>query len=215
MVYSLCIAWSVATILVGYLICTPLSRLWTLSAAGHCANTTAAYISLGVFDVALDMAVFTLPIPVLYKLQVPKHTKIVLLATFALGLLTIVAGIMRMVAVIRIDFNADVVEGVVANAYWCSIESAVGIIVACCLTLRPLLDRIITFLARFFPQLQSTNKSRRTATHEFSKSDPVKSTASSHFVRLYDSQELPLQGLSRDGQESRKESTNRASTETV
>ena len=213
-VYILSIGWSLATTLVGYLICTPISELWTKSPGGHCGNTTAAYVSLGVFDVLLDMAVFSLPLPMLYRLQVPKTAKIALLATFGLGTFTIVAGIMRLVAVIQIDYQINFVEAQVGDAYWCTIESSVGIIVACCMTLRPLLDRLLTVLKNHFPQLRSTNNSRPTAGHML----PIKGAEivadTSSFVRLHDEQELPLEEI-QIPRTTPGNSTNRASLELV
>ena len=58
-------------------------------------NTLAAYVSLGVLDVVLDVAVSLLPLPMSYKLQVARQAKFALVATFGLGLFTIVAGTMR------------------------------------------------------------------------------------------------------------------------
>lgn len=43
----------------------------------------------------------------LYRLQVMRHAKAALMATFGLGLFTIIAGIMRLVAVIQIDYQLD------------------------------------------------------------------------------------------------------------
>ena len=195
-VYILSIGWSIATILVGWVICTPLSELWTKAPGGHCGNTTAAYVSLGVFDVLLDMAVFSLPLPMLYSLQVAKHAKVALVATFGLGLFTIVAGVMRLVAVIQIDYQRNFDEAQVGDAYWCTIESSVGIIVACSMTLRPLLDRLLIVLKRYFGQLHGINSSRRTGGRKLPTKDLETTTDNASFVRLHDDhQDLPLEGL--------------------
>ena len=194
-VYILSIAWSIATILVGWVICTPLSELWTKAPGGHCGNTAAAYVSLGVFDVLLDIAVFSLPLPMLYKLQVAKHAKVALTATFGLGLFTIIAGVMRLVTVIQINYLINFTEAEVGDSYWCAIESSVGIIVACSLTLRPLLDRLLTLLKRSFGQLHITNNSRRTGGRKLPSTD-LESNENASFVRLHDDhQDLPLEGL--------------------
>ena len=196
-VYILSIAWSLATILVAYLICTPLSKLWTEASAGHCGNTAAAYVSLGVLDVVLDIAVFSLPLPMLYKLQVTKHAKFALVATFGLGLFTIVAGVMRLVAVIQmigIDYLIDLNEAEVGDAYWCAIESSVGIIVASSMTLRPLLDRLLTALKRWFGQLHSSKKGSRTIGHKTSAKHSGVTSDDTPFWRLHDDhQELSLE----------------------
>ena len=51
------------------------------------------------------MMVFALPVPMLYILRVPFPAKVALFGTFCLGIFTVVAGIMRFVAVIGIDFS--------------------------------------------------------------------------------------------------------------
>lgn len=194
--YILSIGWSLATILVGYLICTPLPELWTKAPEGHCGNTTAAYVSLGVFDVLLDIAVFSLPLPMLYKLQVTTHAKVLLAATFGLGLFTIAAGVVRLVAVIQIDYMINFEKGQVGDAYWCTIESSVGIMVACSMTLRPLLDRLHTALHRYFGQLRNSDNSRRTAGRKLPTKHSETVTGNSSFMRLHDDRrELNMEGL--------------------
>ncbi|KAL9101416.1 MAG: hypothetical protein Q9163_003327 [Psora crenata] len=170
-VYSLSLGWSVATMLVGYLICSPISKLWDLTAAGHCGDQVAAYITLGVLDVILDIAVYMLPIPMIYRLQVPLHTKIALATSFALGLLTILASVMRLVAVIQIDFAADFVEGQVSDAYWCAIEVSVGIIVASSIVMRPLLERMPSLFGRFSSWGKSLVGSDRTPSQQSLKAN--------------------------------------------
>ncbi|MCJ1314525.1 hypothetical protein MMC25_008207 [Agyrium rufum] len=163
-VYGLCIAWTVATVLVGYTICIPLSAQWDLTSTGNCGNETAAYVSLGVLDAATDIAVFLLPLPMLYTLQVPMHTKIALISTFGLGIFTIASSILRLVSVIQIDFNQDFEQGQVNDVLWCSIECSVGLIVASSLVMRPLLDRGIHLLSRI------TGSSRGSSTMRGSES---------------------------------------------
>ena len=140
--------------MVDYLICTLLSRLFTGNTVGYYWNTSAAYIFISAIDVVLDVAIFTFPIPPLYKLHVDKPAKFALLATFALGLFTIAAGTMRLVSVIKIDFQTDLEQGQLGTAYWSSVELSVGIIVACAMTLRPLLDRILNSSRQYSSRAQ-------------------------------------------------------------
>ena len=213
-VYILSIGWAVATTLVGYLICTPLSELWTKAPGGHCGSTTAAYISLGVFDVILDMAVFSLPLPMLYRLQVAHHAKVALAATFGLGLFTIVAGIMRLVTVIQIDFLVNFEQAQVGDAYWCTIETSVGIIVACSMTLRPLLDSLLEVVSHRISWLPSIKRSRHSANPNVSTQELKTAPDSASFVRLNDDHEVPLQDV-RIPQQLPATHTRRASFELV
>ncbi|KAL9003523.1 MAG: hypothetical protein Q9188_003609 [Gyalolechia gomerana] len=212
-VYSLCIGWSIATILVGYLICTPFSQKWIPSDTGHCGSTTAAYVSLAVLDIILDITVFALPMPCLYKLQITKTTKIGLMATFALGLFTIVAGIMRLVAVIQLTSETDFVQAQVSNAYWIAIEGSVGIIVACAMIMRPLLDRVLAVLGRYWSQLPTINRGHRNTSDAKRAGNPARPLTERSFVLLQDSQERAIQDTSGRLGDSRKDFTRRASYE--
>lgn len=195
--------------MVDYLICTPLSALFT--GAGQCGSTTAAYVSISALDVVLGVAVFTLPMPPLLKLQVDRQTKFALVATFALGLFTIVAGTMRLVSVVRIDFQTDVEQGQLGAAYWSAIELSVGIIVACAMTLRPLLDRMLPKIRQYSYRL--TAKSRRSAANEPSTGSRGFKEESS-FVRLHESQHIPLEVIYQGDGDSMND-TRRASLEYV
>ena len=136
----------------------------------------------------------------LYRLQVARHTKFALVATFGLGVFTIAAGIMRLVAVIQIDFKINFVEAQVGDAYWCTIESSVGIIVACALTLRPLLDRLLNLMQSYFTQIRGSNASRRTESRKHATGNSGTAPDNTSFIRLNDDHEelpleLPLQGF--------------------
>ena len=63
--------------------------------------------SVRVRYVFLDIALLSLPLPMLYRLQVTRHAKAASMATFGLGLFTIIAGSMRLEAVIQIDYQLD------------------------------------------------------------------------------------------------------------
>ena len=194
----------VATILVGYLICTPLSYNWDQSGAGHCGNTSAAYISLGVVDIITDIAIFALPMPMLYKLQVPRHTKIALVATFALGILTIAAGCMRLVAVVQIDFGLNFEEGQTGDVYWCAIEASVGIIVGCCIVMKPILERALPAFSRLTSWTKSLSRSRTTNfSSETTSTNPTKAQDDRVFLKLDDGEE-PLRDLSPGSRKSGK-----------
>ena len=132
-----------------------------MAESGHCGDTTAAFASLGLLDVVFDIVVFSLPIPMLYRLQVPTHAKIALIATFGLGIFSIVAAIIKLVATIRINSNMRFEEAQVWRAYWCTIECSVGIIVACVMTLRPLLDRALSACQRGFSRVPGIGSTRR------------------------------------------------------
>lgn len=87
-VLVLCIAWSIATILVAFVLCRPLGYNWNLlPVEGHCGNQTAAYTAIGVTDIITDVMIILLPQPVIWKLRLPTASRIALAGLLCLGLL--------------------------------------------------------------------------------------------------------------------------------
>ena len=70
------------------LICRPLSVNWNLNATNFtCGDGHAAYIATGVINLLTDVLVIVLPIPQIWKLQMPFHSKIVLSVLFSFGIM--------------------------------------------------------------------------------------------------------------------------------
>ena len=72
--------------MINYLACTPVAFFWDRSIeGGHCINFTALWFSFSIFSIVTDLAIFVLPIPVLWNLQLPRKQKMGLIAAFAFG----------------------------------------------------------------------------------------------------------------------------------
>lgn len=69
------------------MVCMPVAAFWDENVKGFCLdNATIWYVMAGV-NVITDFAVFTMPIPVISSLQLPKKQKAMLLIVFTLGIL--------------------------------------------------------------------------------------------------------------------------------
>jgi hypothetical protein len=69
------------------LVCVPVAAFWDPDVKGFCLDSgTIWYVMAGV-NVFTDFAVFTMPIPVISSLQLPKKQKAMLLIVFTLGIL--------------------------------------------------------------------------------------------------------------------------------
>lgn len=84
---ALSVIWAVATILMILVVCRPLEHFWNPSSPGECGDLVTTLIVFGVLDVAIDVVILLLPIPMVWKLQMPFANKIGLAAIFAMGLL--------------------------------------------------------------------------------------------------------------------------------
>jgi hypothetical protein len=84
---SIIVAWAIATILAGCLICRPFAFNWDKTIAdGYCGNQVSSFTATGVINLVTDVAVLVLPMSSLYKLQMALYKKLTLIAVFGLGI---------------------------------------------------------------------------------------------------------------------------------
>ena len=68
--------------------CNPREKLWNpLITDGHCFNSGTDFESSGIFNVISDFAILILPMPCLWKLQMPLRKKLLVMGVFATGFL--------------------------------------------------------------------------------------------------------------------------------
>lgn len=79
--------WGVTLCFLLPLVCVPTAAFWDDSVDGFCLDSgTIWYVMAGV-NVVTDFTLFTMPIPVISSLHLPKRQKAMLLVVFTLGVL--------------------------------------------------------------------------------------------------------------------------------
>lgn len=86
---SLVLAYFVAIIIIACTQCTPISRLWSLTAPCQTSFVPAAIF--GSINALTDLIILTLPLPMVWGLHLPRKQKIAVSATFLLGVLCVIA----------------------------------------------------------------------------------------------------------------------------
>lgn len=90
-VIALTVALIVAVIFESFLLCRPFRFTWDKTIPGGvCGSSTDAYLSIAIVNLVIDVAVVVLPMPVLWKLQMPIGKKIAISAILSLGLLYVI-----------------------------------------------------------------------------------------------------------------------------
>ena len=74
-----------ATILTDCLICQPVAYRWNRSGSGHCGTQKSLDLFIGIVNLVLDFTTVILPMPGVWRLQMPTNRKVVLSSVFALG----------------------------------------------------------------------------------------------------------------------------------
>ena len=124
----------ITTVIVTGAQCIPLSRYWNgPSDGGHCINITAFFYSTNIFTIFTDILILALPIPTLWRLQMPRKKRLGLIAIFGVGVLDTVASGIRLMSV-RKFMGVAQGKGLEAAApinTWSFVEIYLGIVCAC------------------------------------------------------------------------------------
>lgn len=85
-VYIVC--WTISVVLETFLMCRPLAFNWDSTIEGGvCGDRNAIYVSAGATNMASDIMLLLLPIPCIWKLQMPVAQRLSLTFVFGLGFL--------------------------------------------------------------------------------------------------------------------------------
>lgn len=74
------------SIIFPFIICKPFNFTWNKSIDGHCMRFMPFYLPVAVVNTFVDLSIFCLPLPILWKLNMAKEKKIALSAVFLFGL---------------------------------------------------------------------------------------------------------------------------------
>ncbi|KAI9655105.1 MAG: hypothetical protein M1821_005588 [Bathelium mastoideum] len=120
--------------------------------AEYCINLFTLVIAIAITDVILDVAVVILPLPFIWKLQMPTKQKLGVSLIFLFGLFSIAAGATRLAMNIDVNYlhhpggvspvlglRADDVIGIVGfTIFWQLVQVGVAVVAANLLTVRPI-----------------------------------------------------------------------------
>lgn len=79
--------WSVSQLLIVTFPCSPVQKFWHTELPGRCVPNLPFWYINAAGNIATDLAIFIMPLPVLNKLQLRKKQKYFLMAIFSLGFL--------------------------------------------------------------------------------------------------------------------------------
>ncbi|KAJ9624337.1 hypothetical protein H2204_010893 [Knufia peltigerae] len=104
LVMGLCLSYFVSYMFVLGFECTPVSFFWEQwrdPSAGTCININAGGWAAAAINIALDVAILALPVPVILRLQISRQQKLQVLSMFGVGSLITVVSIIRLQSLIK------------------------------------------------------------------------------------------------------------------
>ncbi|RYP69899.1 hypothetical protein DL771_005842 [Monosporascus sp. 5C6A] len=163
------VLWSAANIVALLNICRPLASFWGPLHDRACARQEAVDVSICVFNAASDLLLIALPMPVVWRLQMRRSLKVKLAAVLSLGVVVTVIAILRLKALLEMDWEGDV-TGTAERAMFLSVlEPNLAILCVSLPMLQPLYGNLLCGRPRKRAddvELQSSDQSRPSPTRD-------------------------------------------------
>jgi len=135
------VLWILFSIFIVSFRCTPFSKNWNITAPGTCLAQVPIVSSIAAWGLAIELAIWCLPIPATWALQMPRTSKIAITLIFGLGIFDIGVGVGRLVTVLQVD-EQDFTWSEAPALQWLTIEPSIAIVVACLCVCRPLMENL-------------------------------------------------------------------------
>ncbi|MCJ1461458.1 hypothetical protein MMC07_000055 [Pseudocyphellaria aurata] len=120
--------------------CRPFARAWDATiTTGSCINRPAVYVATAVCNIVTDVFILIIPIPMVIKLKIPLPQKFGLACMFAVGSLTFITSVIRLVTLKPLFTTIDQTWAVATPAIWIVVEANLVIICCCFLALKSFL----------------------------------------------------------------------------
>ncbi|KAI1457432.1 hypothetical protein F4805DRAFT_428660 [Annulohypoxylon moriforme] len=172
----LTVAWMLLIVFVNLLMCHPIHAYWDRTPGGFCGDQRAAFAAVGIVDIANQLIILTLPLPMIWKLGVEIRYRVATACIFTIGILTLVFGAINLYMILQINYT-DISYTAVETTLYGASEIGVAIIVSNSPLLRPVFDRML-------PACRSEVSTWREKGSDMVMARKRKSTKSSGFTQM-------------------------------
>ncbi|KAI0908786.1 hypothetical protein F4823DRAFT_466718 [Ustulina deusta] len=132
----------IAVILVTVFQCIPVAAAFDKTITNKvCISNGDFWFANAGFSIASDIIILTIPMPLVYSLQIPRVQKAALIFVFTLGAFVVITSCLRATTLNLQAKSRDPLYDV-ASTMWTIIEMSVAIICACLPQIRPLIVRL-------------------------------------------------------------------------
>ncbi|CAG8060300.1 unnamed protein product [Penicillium salamii] len=133
------VAWGITALVGNTLQCWPVQYFWTREIGGDCmSGQTTFFIIIGALSTVEDIFILCLPLPVVWKLQMPRHEKIELTILFTIGCLVCIFSILRIVELQRYE-TSNLTYASSFSLIWAILELDMAIVCGSFLLMKPVL----------------------------------------------------------------------------
>ncbi|KAK0122100.1 hypothetical protein ONS95_010362 [Cadophora gregata] len=123
--------WTITILFVTGFQCMPLEKFWRPWVAGRCFDTKIITFGLSIPNIITDIAILTLPLPQIWRMNADIRQKSLLSAVFLLGSLATATSVYRLVvSFMGLDIR-DIPYTISSPCIWSMIDLSSGIMSAC------------------------------------------------------------------------------------
>ncbi|KAE8345104.1 hypothetical protein BDV24DRAFT_159938 [Aspergillus arachidicola] len=149
------VAQACSFVLVAAFQCRPIEKAWKSTLPGTCVNINVFYLANAALNILTDVMTYTLPLRVIFKLQVPVNQKVALGFILCVGLFACVSSIIRITYIPAMLSDPDSTWVIAEAMYWSVIEINVGIFASSIPSFKPIASR---FIPRLIGEYSRDNK---------------------------------------------------------
>ncbi|KAI4744585.1 hypothetical protein E4T44_15117, partial [Aureobasidium sp. EXF-8845] len=140
------VAYSIGGAFASLFQCSPLTSAWSLTVkADYCINTEKFYTANAALNVASDIMILILPIPIVWGLNTDVRKKVILTGLFSMGSISCLVSILRMRSIVVLYKSgfSDMTWGLAEVVIWSQAELTAAMICTCTPCLRPLFEKVV------------------------------------------------------------------------
>ncbi|KAL8314957.1 hypothetical protein RB601_002667 [Gaeumannomyces tritici] len=134
--------WAVVQLNFLFFMCFPYSVI-NPSMVGRCLDTLPIWYLTAALSMATDFAIFCIPLPAAWRLQLRARQKVMVLGIFSLGFFVCIVSVYRLFTLYPGVVSTDPTWDNIGAAIWSIVELTAAIVASCLPTLRPLLARVL------------------------------------------------------------------------
>ncbi|KAH8763617.1 hypothetical protein F5883DRAFT_559287, partial [Diaporthe sp. PMI_573] len=124
------VVWWITVLFFQIFSCSPVHSFWDFELQQSCIDTTKFYNGVAISNILMDFILLTLPLPMIWKLQMTLRKKLQVSFIFILGGFTLICSILRTMSLRALDVNNQT-ETIVPVGIWTIIECGIGVICSC------------------------------------------------------------------------------------
>ncbi|KAH7124487.1 hypothetical protein EDB81DRAFT_911243 [Dactylonectria macrodidyma] len=134
-------AYGISGALVSMLLCLPFKKLWQPDIPGHCIDVNTFYMFNTSTNIVFDIAIYIMPLHILWNLNLPKRQRMALVLVFALGFVVLIASVFRLVTLVHLLYSPNWTT--VKSLNWSSVEIHLALVLSCTGAFKTLIQRFL------------------------------------------------------------------------